>query len=84
MIAQLFYRVKHVLDITMKMLYNALMENNYKEVEKRAKDLEKLARKMKREEMQQLRDQGLTLEQIGKRYGGISRERVRQILEDDD
>lgn len=84
MIARFVLRVKHILDVAMKLVYNILMQNNYKEVEKQAKELEKLARKMKREEMQQLRDQGMTLEQIGKRYGGISRERVRQILEEDD
>lgn len=84
MIAQVFSRVKQLLDIVIILLYNMVMQNNYKEVEKQAKELEKLARKMKREEMRRLKDQGLTLEQIGKMYGGISRQRVQQILEEDD
>jgi DNA-directed RNA polymerase sigma subunit (sigma70/sigma32) len=85
MIARFFSRVKHGIDIVMKIVYNAIMQNNYKEVEKQAKELEKLARKMKREEMQALRDQGLTLEEIGERYTPkLTRERVRQILKGDD
>jgi DNA-directed RNA polymerase sigma subunit (sigma70/sigma32) len=35
--------------------------------------------KVRKEEMKALRSQGLTYQEIGKRYG-ISRERVRQIL----
>ena len=59
------------------------MENSYKEVEKQAKELEKLARKMKQEEIRRLVMAGWTLERIGKEYlGGISRQRVEQILKE--
>ena len=85
MIARTIYRVKRLLDIIMKMLYNVFMQNNYKEVEKQAKELEKLARKMKREELMELRKQGWSLDRIGKeKLGGISRQRVQQILDEED
>lgn len=36
--------------------------------------------KKRRQAMKRLRDAGKTLEEIGREFGGISRERVRQIL----
>ncbi len=50
------------------------------EIKKQAEELQKIARKMRREEFQRLRDKGWTLEKIAKEKG-ISKERVRQILE---
>ena len=85
MIARLVSRVKSSLDITMKMIYNAVMDNNYKEVEKQAKELEKLAQRMKRDEIKLLRKKGWSLDRIGKEYlGGVTRQRVQQILDEDD
>lgn len=85
MIARLIYRVKRTLDIIMKLLYNVVMDNNYKEVERQAKELDKLARKMKRDEIRLLQKKGWSLDRIGKEFlGGVTRQRVLQILDEED
>lgn len=81
-LSRLFFGVKVGIDTGIRIVYNIVMLKSYEEVQKQAKELERIARRMKREEMQVLRDKGWSLEKIGKEYGGISRERVRQILEE--
>ncbi len=57
------------------------MTNTADEIRKQARQLEEIARKMRREEMIKLRKEGWTLEEIGMKYG-LTKERVRQILLD--
>jgi DNA-directed RNA polymerase sigma subunit (sigma70/sigma32) len=45
--------------------------------------LQELARKLRREEMQRMRREGMKLWEIGKKYG-LTKERVRQILDEKD
>jgi DNA-directed RNA polymerase sigma subunit (sigma70/sigma32) len=58
-----------------------IMTNTADELKKQAKLLHDLADKLRREEMIKLRKEGYTLEEIGKKYG-LTRERIRQILQE--
>ena len=85
MIARFFLLVNRGIDFLGHLLYNIFMTKDYEAIQKQADELERLARRMRREEMQRLKDKGLTLEEIGARYTPkLSRERVRQILKGDD
>jgi DNA-directed RNA polymerase sigma subunit (sigma70/sigma32) len=60
-----------------------IMTNTADELRKQAKALEEIARRLRKEEMQKLRKEGWTLLEIGEKYK-ISKERVRQILDEKD
>jgi DNA-directed RNA polymerase sigma subunit (sigma70/sigma32) len=53
------------------------------EIRKQAQALQELARKLRKEEMQRMRKEGLKLWQIAEKYE-LSKERVRQILDEKD
>jgi DNA-directed RNA polymerase sigma subunit (sigma70/sigma32) len=60
-----------------------IMTNTADEIRKQAQALQELARKLRREEMQRMRREGMKLWEIGKKYG-LTKERVRQILDEKD
>lgn len=74
------------IDFSILLVYNNSMEiyvvDNAKKLREQALVLQRIAKEMRREEIRNLRKEGLTLEEIGKRYK-ISKERVRQILLDE-
>ena len=58
------------------------MQTTSDEIRKQAKELDELAKRLRREEFQELRNQGWTLEEIGAaQRPKISKQRVAQILD---
>lgn len=53
--------------------------DTHEQLRQQAKQLEKMAREMRRQEYQKYRDKGWTMEQIATKYK-ISKQRVEQIL----
>lgn len=56
------------------------MDNTPDRLNEQARELQKIAREMRRKEFQKLKSEGLTLQAIADKYG-ITKQRVKQILD---